>query len=62
MQPLHGRIAWLTGQNENWDDLLAEHQRLYDVIASGDPERAKLAALEHVRVNREITLGLLFPR
>jgi DNA-binding GntR family transcriptional regulator len=60
MQPLHGRLAWLTRQNQNWDDLLAEHQRLYDVIASGDPDRAKACAREHVRVNREITLNHLF--
>lgn len=60
MQPLHGRLAWLTRQNENWSDLLAEHQRLYEVIASGDADRAKACALEHVRVNRRITLDLLF--
>jgi DNA-binding GntR family transcriptional regulator len=61
MQPLEGRLAWLTGQNEHWNDLLAEHQRLYEAIASGKPERAKACALEHVRVNRDVTLGLLFP-
>ncbi|WP_374202751.1 GntR family transcriptional regulator [Amycolatopsis sp. GM8] len=61
MQPLEGRLAWLTGQNEHWNDLLAEHRRLYDAIASGDPEQAKTCALEHVRVNRKVTLGLLFP-
>lgn len=61
MQSLEGRLAWLTGQNEHWDDLLAEHRRLYEAIASGDPERARACALEHVRVNREVTLSLLFP-
>jgi DNA-binding GntR family transcriptional regulator len=61
MQPLEGRLAWLTGQNEHWNDLLAEHQRLYEAIASGEPEHAKACALEHVRVNRDVTLGLLFP-
>ncbi|GAA4665807.1 MULTISPECIES: GntR family transcriptional regulator [Amycolatopsis] len=61
MQPLEGRLAWLTGQNEHWEDLLAEHRRLYEAIASGDAERARACALEHVRVNREVTLSLLFP-
>ncbi|WP_407645530.1 GntR family transcriptional regulator [Amycolatopsis alkalitolerans] len=61
MHPLEGRLAWLTGQNEHWNDLLTEHRRLYDAIASGDPERAKACALEHVRVNRAVTMGLLFP-
>ncbi|HVV11447.1 GntR family transcriptional regulator [Amycolatopsis sp.] len=61
MQPLSGRLAWLTRQNEHWHDLLTEHRELYEAIASGDPERAKASALAHVRVNREVTLGLLFP-
>ncbi|WP_373299831.1 GntR family transcriptional regulator [Amycolatopsis acidiphila] len=61
MQPLGGRLAWLTGQNEHWEDLLAEHRRLYEAIATGDPDQAKACALEHVRVNRAVTLALLFP-
>jgi DNA-binding GntR family transcriptional regulator len=61
MQPLAGRLAWLMGQSEHWDDLLAEHRVLYEAIASGDPERARACALDHVRVNRHVTLGLLFP-
>lgn len=61
MQPVEGRLAWLTSQNEHWDDLLAEHRRLYEAIASGDAERARACGLAHVRVNREVTLGTLFP-
>jgi len=60
LQPLEGRLRWLTSQNEHWSDLLDEHRRLYDAIASGDAERAKASAAEHVRVNREVTLRTLF--
>ena len=37
-----------------------EHRRLYDAIASGNADRAKADAAEHVRVNREVTLRSLF--
>jgi len=60
LQPLEGRLRWLTSQNEHWSDLLDEHRRLYDAIASGDEARAKASAAEHVRVNREVTLRTLF--
>ncbi|EOD59070.1 GntR family transcriptional regulator [Amycolatopsis vancoresmycina] len=60
LQPLEGRLRWLTSQNEHWAELLDEHRRLYDAIASGDAERAKASAVEHVRVNREVTLRSLF--
>jgi len=60
LQPLAGRLRWLTSQNEHWADLLDEHRRLYDAIASGNAERAKAYAVEHVRVNREVTLRSLF--
>lgn len=61
MRPVEGRLAWLTSQNEHWDDLLSEHERLYEAIASGDAERARACALGHVRVNRDVTLRTLFP-
>ncbi|MFD9893016.1 GntR family transcriptional regulator [Amycolatopsis sp. NPDC059027] len=60
LQPLEGRLRWLTSQNEHWADLLGEHRRLYEAIASGDAERARTTAAEHVRVNREVTLTTLF--
>jgi DNA-binding GntR family transcriptional regulator len=60
LQPLEGRLRWLTSQNEHWADLLDEHRRLYDAIGSGDAERAKASAVEHVRVNRAVTLRSLF--
>ncbi|WP_410614635.1 GntR family transcriptional regulator [Amycolatopsis sp. lyj-109] len=62
LQPLEGRLRWLTSQNEHWIELLDEHRRLYEAIASGDAERAKASAVEHVRVNREVTLRALFPQ
>ncbi|WP_153029195.1 GntR family transcriptional regulator [Amycolatopsis sp. YIM 10] len=61
MQPLADRLHWLTSQNEHWSDLFAEHRELYEAIASGDPERARTCALEHVRTNRAVTLEQLFP-
>ncbi|GHG41918.1 MULTISPECIES: GntR family transcriptional regulator [Amycolatopsis] len=60
LQPLEGRLRWLTSQNEHWAELLDEHRRLCEAIASGDAERAKASAVEHVRVNREVTLRSLF--
>ena len=60
LQPLAGRLRWLTSQNEHWTELLDEHRRLYDAIASGNAEHAKAYAVEHVRVNREVTLRSLF--
>jgi DNA-binding GntR family transcriptional regulator len=60
LQPLQGRLRWLTSQNEHWAELLDEHRRLYEAIASGDADRAHTEAVEHVRVNREVTLKSLF--
>ncbi|MFC1408045.1 GntR family transcriptional regulator [Streptacidiphilus sp. N1-12] len=60
LEPLEGRLRRLTRQNEHWDQLLGEHRQLLHAIASGDPERARACALEHVRVNRDVTRELLF--
>ncbi|GAA3758838.1 GntR family transcriptional regulator [Streptomyces tremellae] len=60
LEPLEGRLRWLTRQNTRWDDLLREHRRLLDAIASGDPARARALAGEHVRVNRLAVRALLF--
>ncbi|MFG1648153.1 GntR family transcriptional regulator [Amycolatopsis sp. NPDC049252] len=60
LQPLQGRLRWLTSQNEHFTELLDEHRRLFDAIASGDADRAHAEAVEHVRVNREVTLKSLF--
>lgn len=61
LHQLEDRLRWLFRQNEDWDRLLQEHRRLYEAIASGDPELARACAAEHVRVNRALALGLLFP-
>ncbi|WP_290059156.1 GntR family transcriptional regulator [Amycolatopsis solani] len=62
LQPLEGRLRWLTSQNEHWTELLDEHRRLYEASAAGDAARAKASAVEHVRVNRDVTLRALFPQ
>ncbi|WP_419996677.1 GntR family transcriptional regulator [Streptomyces boninensis] len=60
MQPVDGRLRWLTRRNEEWRQLLAEHRELYAAIASGDAERARGQALAHVRANYRLTVRQLF--
>ncbi|MCZ0989763.1 GntR family transcriptional regulator [Streptomyces diastatochromogenes] len=60
MEPVDGRLRWLTRQNEEWPQLLDEHRELYEAIASGDPDRARTHALGHVRANYRSTVRHLF--
>jgi DNA-binding GntR family transcriptional regulator len=60
MEPVDGRLRWLTRQNEEWPQLLTEHEELYDAIASGDPDRARAHALSHVQANYRSTVRHLF--
>ncbi|MEU9307883.1 GntR family transcriptional regulator [Streptomyces sp. NPDC048256] len=60
MEPVAGRLQWLTRRNEEWPQLLTEHQDLYDAIASGDPARARAHALNHVQANYRSTVRHLF--
>jgi DNA-binding GntR family transcriptional regulator len=60
MEPVDGRLRWLTRQNEEWPQLLTEHRELYEAIASGDPNRARAHALAHVRANYRSTVRHLF--
>ncbi len=60
LEPLQGRLHWLFRQHDNPAELYGQHLQLFEAIASGDPDRAGLQALEHVRVNRERAFGLLF--
>ncbi|MEU6355592.1 GntR family transcriptional regulator [Streptomyces sp. NPDC047072] len=60
LEPVAGRLRWLTRRNEEWGQLLVEHRELYEAIASGDPERARTHALTHVRTNYESTVRQLF--
>ncbi|MGH3516075.1 MAG: GntR family transcriptional regulator [Haloechinothrix sp.] len=60
LEPLQGRLHWLFRQIGNAEGLWQEHNRLYQAIASGDPDAAAAQALDHVRVNRRTALRLLF--
>ncbi|MFI2199403.1 GntR family transcriptional regulator [Streptomyces sp. NPDC020192] len=60
MEPVDGRLRWLTRRNEEWPQLLTEHRELYEAIASGDPDRARTHALAHVRANYRTTVRHLF--
>ncbi|MFF8429313.1 GntR family transcriptional regulator [Streptomyces sp. NPDC016566] len=60
MEPVDGRLRWLTRQNEEWPQLLSEHRELYEAIASGDPDRARAHAIGHVRANYRSTVRHLF--
>ncbi|MFJ2604461.1 GntR family transcriptional regulator [Streptomyces sp. NPDC091279] len=60
LDPVAGRLRWLTRQNEEWPQLLTEHRELYDAVASGDPDLARAHALTHVRTNYRSTVRQLF--
>ncbi|MYZ09170.1 FCD domain-containing protein [Streptomyces sp. SID2999] len=60
LEPVDGRLRWLTRRNAEWPQLLTEHQDLYAAIASGDPDRARAHALAHVRANYRSTVRHLF--
>ncbi|MEU1176085.1 GntR family transcriptional regulator [Streptomyces sp. NPDC005820] len=60
MEPVDGRMRWLTRQNEEWPQLLTEHRELYDALASGDPDRARAHALRHVQANYRSSVRHLF--
>ncbi|MGJ5828857.1 GntR family transcriptional regulator [Streptomyces ossamyceticus] len=60
MEPVDGRLRWLTRQNTEWPQLLTEHRELYEAIASGDPDRARTHALTHVQTNYRSTVRHLF--
>jgi DNA-binding GntR family transcriptional regulator len=60
LEPVAGRLRWMTRRNEEWPQLLVEHRELYEAIASGDPDRARTHALAHVRTNYRSTVRHLF--
>ncbi|WP_406127899.1 GntR family transcriptional regulator [Streptomyces sp. NBC_00989] len=60
LEPVAGRLRWMTRRNEEWPQLLVEHRELYEAIASGDPDRARAHALAHVRTNYRSTVRHLF--
>jgi len=60
LEPLQGRLHWLFRQHADPTALNQEHQRLFDAVASGNPERAAAEALNHVQVNRARAEHFLF--
>ncbi|MEV6123330.1 GntR family transcriptional regulator [Streptomyces sp. NPDC052077] len=62
LKPLHGRLHWLLRQTGDPHELVEEHTRLFEAIASGEPDRAAACAREHTRLNREIVRRLLAER
>ncbi|WP_425835188.1 GntR family transcriptional regulator [Streptomyces fractus] len=60
MQPVSGRLRWLTRRGEEWAQQLAEHRELYEAMAEGDADRARATALTHVRTNHRSTVRHLF--
>ncbi|MEV5436279.1 GntR family transcriptional regulator [Streptomyces sp. NPDC052682] len=60
LEPVAGRLRWMTRRNEEWPHLLVEHRELFEAIASGDPERARAHARTHVRTNYRSTVRHLF--
>lgn len=62
LEPLQGRLHWLLRQIADPKDLLDEHTRLFEAIATGDPELAAERAQRHARRNREIVLELVQQR
>ncbi|MGA5137542.1 GntR family transcriptional regulator [Streptomyces azureus] len=60
LEPVAGRLRWMTRRNEEWPQLLVEHRELFEAIASGDPHRARAHALTHVRTNYRSTVRHLF--
>ncbi|WP_199546459.1 GntR family transcriptional regulator [Streptomyces sp. N35] len=60
MEPVDGRMRWMTRRNEEWRTLLEEHHELYAALASGDRDRARASALTHVQTNYRTTVRQLF--
>ncbi|MEV0319524.1 GntR family transcriptional regulator [Streptomyces sp. NPDC050658] len=60
MEPVDGRLRWMTRRNEEWAHLLTEHQDLYEAVASGDAALARERALAHVQTNYRSTVRHLF--
>ncbi|TDC75584.1 GntR family transcriptional regulator [Streptomyces hainanensis] len=59
LEPLRSRLDWLFRQPDDPDRLYAEHDSLYQAIASGDPERAGEMARDHVQSSRVNALRIL---
>ncbi|WP_307857094.1 GntR family transcriptional regulator [Pseudarthrobacter albicanus] len=53
LEPLQGRMHWLFRHATDLPELIREHRRLYEAIASGDPGRAGLASSNHIQKYRK---------
>lgn len=51
-QVTDSRMRWLLSQHDDLEAMLAEHERLYDAVASGDGTIAAHLAGKHVRSSR----------
>jgi DNA-binding GntR family transcriptional regulator len=60
LEPLRGRLDWLFRQADDPERLCAEHEQLYEAIASGDAAAAGSVAVHHVNSSRATALRLLF--
>jgi len=60
LQPVQARLHWLFRQGGDTKQLCDEHLKLAEAIATRDPEVAAKEALEHVRLNRALSVQLLF--
>lgn len=52
LEPLQGRMHWLFRDTTDLRELVEEHRRLYEAIASGDPRRAASASASHINKYR----------
>lgn len=53
LEPLQGRMHWLFRHATDLPELIREHRRLFEAIASGDPARAGAASREHIQKYRK---------
>ncbi|WP_309066878.1 GntR family transcriptional regulator [Microbacterium sp.] len=53
LEPLQGRMHWLFRHVRDLPELVDEHQRLLEAIASGDPERAAAQSAQHIAKYRQ---------
>lgn len=58
--PLKNRLNWILRQNDDVSLICREHRDILDAIASGDPDRAREVASQHVRSSKELALSVLF--
>ncbi|MDJ0358386.1 FCD domain-containing protein, partial [Paenarthrobacter sp. PH39-S1] len=53
LEPLQGRMHWLFRHASDLPELIQEHRRLFEAIATGDPKHAALVSYEHIQKYRK---------